>query len=63
MVADAHIDPLTLNIQSYELAIPLWRRWLPARRHVPRDLTAWCGRDIPTSRRNSARLAARMGMT
>jgi uncharacterized protein YrrD len=45
-VAQAHIDPVTLNIQSYELAVPFWRRWLPARRQVPGDLIAWCGRDV-----------------
>jgi uncharacterized protein YrrD len=45
-VAEAQIDPLTLAIQSYELAVPIWRRWLRTRRHVSGDLVAWCGRDV-----------------
>ncbi len=46
-IAQVNIDPVTLQIQSYGLAIGWWRRWRgPARRNLPGDLVAWCGRDV-----------------
>jgi uncharacterized protein YrrD len=45
-VAGAHIDAETLTIESYDLAVPLWRRWLPGRKSVTADCVAWCGRDV-----------------
>ncbi len=42
----AHVDPRTLEIQSYELATPFWRAWLPGRRLVTGERVAWCGRDV-----------------
>ena len=45
-VAGAVIEPTTLAIETYELAIPLWRRWLPGRRRIAADRVAWCGREV-----------------
>jgi sporulation protein YlmC with PRC-barrel domain len=45
-VSQADIDPVTLEVNNYELALPFWRRWLPGRRRVEGDHIAWCGRDV-----------------
>ena len=45
-VAAAQIDPLTLDIQSYDLAVPFWRRWIRRQRSISGDRVAWCGRDV-----------------
>jgi uncharacterized protein YrrD len=45
-IVGATIDPVTLAIQTYTLAVPLWRRWLPGRRDIQAGSVAWCGRDV-----------------
>jgi uncharacterized protein YrrD len=45
-VSAAHVDPRTLELQSYELAVPLWRAWFGGQRLVSGDRIAWCGRDV-----------------
>jgi len=45
-VAGAVIDPTTLAVETYELGIPLWRRWLPGLKRITADRVAWCGRDV-----------------
>ena len=45
-VAGADIDPTTLVVATYELGIPLWRRWLPGLKHIAADRVAWCGREV-----------------
>jgi sporulation protein YlmC with PRC-barrel domain len=42
----AEIDPQTLAIEKYDLAIPVWRRWLSARQQIEASAVAWCGRDV-----------------
>ena len=42
----AEVDPATLAVQTYRLAPPLWRRWLPGQKHVAAEAVAWCGRDV-----------------
>jgi sporulation protein YlmC with PRC-barrel domain len=45
-VLGAHINPVTLTIERYDLAVPLWKRWLPGRGHITADSIASCGRDV-----------------
>jgi len=45
-IEGADIDPLTLAIQNYDLAQPVWRRWLSGRQHIAAASVAWCGRDV-----------------
>lgn len=45
-IVGATIDPVTLAIQTYTLAVPLWRRWLPGQRYIQAGSVAWCGRDV-----------------
>jgi uncharacterized protein YrrD len=42
----AEVDQRTLAIQNYNLAPPLWRRWLTGRQHIAAASVAWCGRDV-----------------
>ena len=42
----AEIDPRTLAIQKYDLAAPVWRRWLSAPQQIEASAVAWCGRDV-----------------
>jgi sporulation protein YlmC with PRC-barrel domain len=51
-VNGAHINPLTLEIQSYEIAVPFWRRWFHRGRRVTGESVAWCGRDVLVVRTN-----------
>jgi sporulation protein YlmC with PRC-barrel domain len=45
-VAGVVIDPTSLVVETYELAIPLWRRWLPGLKRIAADRVAWCGQDV-----------------
>jgi sporulation protein YlmC with PRC-barrel domain len=36
----------TLRIQNFDLAAPLWRRWLWMRQHIAAAAVAWCGKDV-----------------
>lgn len=45
-VHGAHINPLTLELQSYDVVGAFWRRWFGGRRCVTGDSVAWCGRDV-----------------
>jgi sporulation protein YlmC with PRC-barrel domain len=45
-VDGAVINATTLEVATYELAIPVWRRWLPGLRRITADRVAWCGREV-----------------
>lgn len=44
----------TLRIQNFNLATPIWRRWLWARQHIAAAAVAWCGRDVLVVRTDEA---------
>jgi uncharacterized protein YrrD len=50
----AEVDQLTLTIQNYDLARPIWRRWLSRRQHIAAASVAWCGRDVLVVRTDEA---------
>ncbi len=50
----AEVDQRTLAIQNYDLAPPLWRRWLAGRQHIAAASVAWCGRDVLVVRTDDA---------
>jgi uncharacterized protein YrrD len=50
----AEVDGRTLAIQNYDLAPPLWRRWLAGRQHIAAASVAWCGRDVLVVRTDDA---------
>ena len=42
----AEVDQVTLKIQNYDLARPMWRRLLSGRQRIAAASVAWCGRDV-----------------
>jgi sporulation protein YlmC with PRC-barrel domain len=44
----------TLRIQNFNLAPPMWRRWLWRRQHIAAASVAWCGRDVLVVRTDEA---------
>jgi uncharacterized protein YrrD len=53
-IEGAEVDQRTLAIQNYDLAPPLWRRWLARRQHIAAASVAWCGRDVLVVRTDDA---------
>jgi sporulation protein YlmC with PRC-barrel domain len=44
----------TLRLQSFNLAPPMWRRWLWVRQRIAAASVAWCGRDVLVVRTDEA---------
>jgi sporulation protein YlmC with PRC-barrel domain len=45
-VDGAVVNATTLDVETYVLGIPLWRRWLPGLRQIAAERVAWCGREV-----------------